>query len=349
MESHLISKHNYTYEQTVLIDIDQFPDVVSTDSKSNKSSVSPTNSVKTPAVTTPAITSTPSPNNLQSLYSSFLMQQQQQQQQFPASLLQSALLQQQQQQQPAANGLNSMLLSTLFNQLQHQQMQATKQGDETPLDLSNSVAMSLLANGNNPLTSMAFKTKTENIEQQFLNEAKKLTNSNYQQMKPNENRSRSSSSGGCPTVTDDKKVVAPNKQSFTASQKQQQQQQQRRVRTQMTQYQVNVMRLIFAEYKTPTMNECEQMGREINLKKRVVQVWFQNARAKEKKNHPNSTRSILFSNSANNDLSNYEFSADECIMCNVKYNHNSSMPLATPGSNSQAQRVNYFEKLSLKS
>jgi hypothetical protein len=90
----------------------------------------------------------------------------------------------------------------------------------------------------------------------------------------------------------------------------QQQQQQRRVRTQMSQYQVNVMRLIFAEYKTPTMNECELMGRAINLKKRVVQVWFQNARAKEKKN-PNSATSQFFvstnDNSANLDFQNNGF------------------------------------------
>lgn len=31
------------------------------------------------------------------------------------------------------------------------------------------------------------------------------------------------------------------------------------------------------------MSECEVLGREISLPRRVVQVWFQNARAKEKK------------------------------------------------------------------
>ena len=116
----------------------------------------------------------------------------------------------------------------------------------------------------------------------------------------------------------------------------------------MTQYQVNVMRLIFAEYKTPTMNECEQMGREINLKKRVVQVWFQNARAKDKKSHPStsaaSSRSILFSNTANNDLSSYEFSPDECILCAVKYNAPANTPASTPATNSQQQRDHLFSK-----
>lgn len=43
------------------------------------------------------------------------------------------------------------------------------------------------------------------------------------------------------------------------------------------------MKMLFHEYKTPSMAECEQLGCEIGLHKRVVQVWFQNARAKERK------------------------------------------------------------------
>ncbi len=100
------------------------------------------------------------------------------------------------------------------------------------------------------------------------------------------------------------------------------------------------MRLIFAEYKTPTMNECEQMGREINLKKRVVQVWFQNARAKEKKSHPLAARSILFSHTANNDLSHFECSPDECLLCSAKYGG----AAVSGAANSQAQRDHLFSK-----
>jgi hypothetical protein len=44
------------------------------------------------------------------------------------------------------------------------------------------------------------------------------------------------------------------------------------------------MKTIFLEYRTPAMPECELLGEEINLQKRVVQLWFQSARAKEKKN-----------------------------------------------------------------
>ncbi|QQP37151.1 Uncharacterized protein FKW44_017338, partial [Caligus rogercresseyi] len=57
----------------------------------------------------------------------------------------------------------------------------------------------------------------------------------------------------------------------------------KRFRTQMSSLQVKMMKSIFTFYKTPTMNECAELGRQIGLQKRVVQVWFQNARAKEKK------------------------------------------------------------------
>jgi hypothetical protein len=43
------------------------------------------------------------------------------------------------------------------------------------------------------------------------------------------------------------------------------------------------MKSLFADYKTPTMAQCEMLGREIGLVKRVVQVFFQNARAKNKR------------------------------------------------------------------
>lgn len=57
----------------------------------------------------------------------------------------------------------------------------------------------------------------------------------------------------------------------------------KRFRTHMSNVQVKMMKSVFEGYKTPTMPECLGLGNQIGLQKRVVQVWFQNARAKEKK------------------------------------------------------------------
>lgn len=51
----------------------------------------------------------------------------------------------------------------------------------------------------------------------------------------------------------------------------------------MTDHQVRVMRAIYAEHRTPSIGECATVGSKIGLARRVVQVWFQNARAKDKK------------------------------------------------------------------
>ena len=57
----------------------------------------------------------------------------------------------------------------------------------------------------------------------------------------------------------------------------------KRFRTQMSHVQTKLMKSVFNWYKTPTMPECYALGDAIGLPKRVVQVWFQNARAKDKK------------------------------------------------------------------
>ena len=46
----------------------------------------------------------------------------------------------------------------------------------------------------------------------------------------------------------------------------------KRYRTQMSSIQIRVMKSVFADYRTPTMTECEVLGREISLPRRVVQV-----------------------------------------------------------------------------
>ncbi|CAI5438189.1 unnamed protein product [Caenorhabditis angaria] len=66
----------------------------------------------------------------------------------------------------------------------------------------------------------------------------------------------------------------------------------KRYRTHLTPLQVQLMKNIFGDYKTPSMAECEMLGKEIGLHKRVVQVWFQNARAKERKSKGNGEEEI---------------------------------------------------------
>ncbi|XP_065314347.1 uncharacterized protein LOC135923494 [Gordionus sp. m RMFG-2023] len=87
----------------------------------------------------------------------------------------------------------------------------------------------------------------------------------------------------------------------------------KRYRTQMNNYQIACMKHIFNDYKTPTMMECEVLGSKIGLAKRVIQVWFQNARAKDKK-----TRYGYHKVSQDQEWKN----ANECRLCNVKYNTN---------------------------
>lgn len=88
---------------------------------------------------------------------------------------------------------------------------------------------------------------------------------------------------------------------------------QKRFRTQMTNLQLKVLKSCFNDYRTPTMLECEVLGNEIGLPKRVVQVWFQNARAKEKKAKLNMAKHFGINQTS------YEGPKTECSLCGVKY------------------------------
>ena len=57
----------------------------------------------------------------------------------------------------------------------------------------------------------------------------------------------------------------------------------KRYRTQMSVLQLKILKHCYNDYRTPTIHECELLGQEIGLPRRVVQVWFQNCRAKDKK------------------------------------------------------------------
>jgi AT-binding transcription factor 1 len=86
----------------------------------------------------------------------------------------------------------------------------------------------------------------------------------------------------------------------------------KRFRTQMSGLQVKMMKSVFEVYKTPTMTECSNLGRDIGLQKRVVQVWFQNARAKEK-------RAKLQLQQALGREPEQPPTPEECTICNFKY------------------------------
>lgn len=86
----------------------------------------------------------------------------------------------------------------------------------------------------------------------------------------------------------------------------------------MTTLQLKVMKALFGDYKTPTMAECEMLGREIGLPKRVVQVWFQNARAKEKKNK------LALAKAFGQDVE-LTRPPDDCKLCSFKYSHKYSI------------------------
>ncbi|MGH0154158.1 UNVERIFIED_CONTAM: hypothetical protein FKN15_027387 [Acipenser sinensis] len=88
---------------------------------------------------------------------------------------------------------------------------------------------------------------------------------------------------------------------------------QKRYRTQMTNLQLKVLKSCFNDYRTPTMLECEVLGNDIGLPKRVVQVWFQNARAKEKKSKLSMAKHFGINQTS------YEGPKTECTLCGIKY------------------------------
>uniref|UniRef100_A0A673G3T9 Zinc finger homeobox protein 3-like n=1 Tax=Sinocyclocheilus rhinocerous TaxID=307959 RepID=A0A673G3T9_9TELE len=94
---------------------------------------------------------------------------------------------------------------------------------------------------------------------------------------------------------------------------------QKRYRTQMTNLHVKVLKACFSDYKTPTMLECEALGNDIGLAKRVVQVWFQNARAKEKK------AKLSLAKQFGTESTSIDRPKTECTLCSVKYSSCSSI------------------------
>lgn len=83
----------------------------------------------------------------------------------------------------------------------------------------------------------------------------------------------------------------------------------------MSSTQIKMMKSVFQWYKTPTMDQCTQLGLEIDLPKRVIQVWFQNARAKDKKAKLQ----------AGCDSLSDPPPPDECTLCQVPFNNDTTL------------------------
>lgn len=94
---------------------------------------------------------------------------------------------------------------------------------------------------------------------------------------------------------------------------------QRRYRTQMSSLQLKIMKACYEAYRTPTMQECEVLGEEIGLPKRVIQVWFQNARAKEKKAKLQGTAPAGSGGSSSSSEGTLAAQRTDCPYCDVKY------------------------------
>lgn len=58
---------------------------------------------------------------------------------------------------------------------------------------------------------------------------------------------------------------------------------QKRVRTSFKTEQLNALKRYFESNKNPDSKDLKQLSQDIGLSKRVLQVWFQNARAKHRK------------------------------------------------------------------
>ena len=191
---------------------------------------------------------------------------------------------------------------------------ATAMDEDTPLDLSKPVKSSTpsmhdsMRDGSSTKSSSSHRERHssgQNVAQDILRSAvdqsymmRRFNESVTENEKTDEDSSNKSSCPASPGPSVGQGNIA-NK----------------RYRTQMTSLQVRIMKHIFVDYKTPTMAECEMLGRVIGLQKRVVQVWFQNARAKEKKAKLNMSKAYGQSEM------DFPKPPEECSLCNFKYSH----------------------------
>ena len=103
----------------------------------------------------------------------------------------------------------------------------------------------------------------------------------------------------------------------------------RRNRTQLSLLQIRAMVAIYRDDTMPTAAQCDQLGREIGLTRRVVQVWFQNQRAKEKRGVNCQQRlTALMSDAGEENISDVvhlSLTPGECRLCCEAYGDISMM------------------------
>ena len=170
---------------------------------------------------------------------------------------------------------------------------------ESPLDLSKPVNLSRPMEVTR-IEDNGFDTRSEDSESGSEEEAS----------------SPNSPAPGSTTSSVTSPTATASSQNRSSQQQQQPNSANKRFRTQMSTVQLKVMKSVFADYKTPSMAECEALGREVGLPKRVVQVWFQNARAKEKK--AKLAECKAFGQEYTD--SHATRVVEECKVCGVKYN-----------------------------
>ena len=181
---------------------------------------------------------------------------------------------------------------------------------ESPLDLSKPVDLSRGFEHFSKFDSNGYESRSDN-------ESESDSDAEGDDRHEGDDSGANSPAPGSTTssVTSPAAVGGGNGQIRTSSNSNSNNSANKRFRTQMTTVQLKVMKSIFAEYKTPSMAECETLGREVGLPKRVVQVWFQNARAKEKK------AKLAFAKSFGQEMPDNSCKpAEECNVCGVKYN-----------------------------
>lgn len=130
--------------------------------------------------------------------------------------------------------------------------------DETPLDLSRS-----LKNNNSDEFNFSSSSSMNNFagnNRTPSNNSNEDDGTSFMSYEENDD-SQSFYSQGSPSNSPQHQILAALARP------------QKRFRTRLTPQQIRVMKHFFNDFKTPSMSECEILGNEMSLHKRVVQVW----------------------------------------------------------------------------